>query len=549
MSRKLKNRKKPEKIIAALYCRVSTYDQTVLDFSSLDAQEQALKDWCKQEGWQVFDVYIDKGISAKDLKRPALKRLRNDAKSGKFNQVIYTKMDRLSRNLRDHLFLADEFEDLNIILKSKSEPFIGDGVMGRMFHQMLMVFSEMERQMIAERNHEKRYQTVKAGRPPGGRAPIGYDYIDSELVVNSNDKKIVKRIFTEYTSGKSPIKIANELNKEGFVTPIRITQKGSNKGNRHGGKPFNKKMILDILNNKTYIGINKFHDEEFKGNHKAIISKSLFRKAEKMRKKKSIGGRLGKPKTSDLLLLGLIKCGHCGSKMTCVPSHKKSKNGIKIHHYYRCTKTIHSGAKGCQGGQVSAKAIERFIKDWLERFIKDNEEFKKEAESDAIRLDEERIKKLKKKKTAIQGNLKKNQIELNNLLNVAKEAGGTIKELASEIESVSKGIINIEQELNNIDIEIDVIRGRTITPEELIKSFEKIVPYLEKVNKDELRDILNLIIKDIRIKKPIFPEEKWAITVNAWSHDPSDYILDVLSSSCYQPQLYPGQDSNLWPTA
>ena len=85
MSRKLKNRKKPEKIIAALYCRVSTYDQTVLDFSSLDAQEQALKDWCKQEGWQVFDVYIDKGISAKDLKRPALKRLRNDAKSGKFN--------------------------------------------------------------------------------------------------------------------------------------------------------------------------------------------------------------------------------------------------------------------------------------------------------------------------------------------------------------------------------------------------------------------------------------------------------------------------------
>ena len=108
--------------------------------------------------------------------------------------------------------------------------------------------------------------------------------------------------------------------------------------------------------------------------------------------------------------------------------------------------------------------------------------------------------------------MKKNQIELNNLLNVVKEAGGTIKELASEIESVSRGIINIEQELNNIDIEIDVIRGRTITPEELIKSFEKIVPYLEKVNKDELRDILNLIIKDIRIKKPIFPEEKWAIT-------------------------------------
>ena len=63
MPRKKKKRIKPEKIIAALYCRVSTYDQTVLDFSSLDAQEQALKDWCKDEGWQVYQVYIDKGIS------------------------------------------------------------------------------------------------------------------------------------------------------------------------------------------------------------------------------------------------------------------------------------------------------------------------------------------------------------------------------------------------------------------------------------------------------------------------------------------------------
>ena len=71
MPRKKNQPDKPEKIKTALYCRVSTYDQTVLDFSSLDSQEQSLKDWCKQEGWQVYDVYTDKGISAKDLNRPA----------------------------------------------------------------------------------------------------------------------------------------------------------------------------------------------------------------------------------------------------------------------------------------------------------------------------------------------------------------------------------------------------------------------------------------------------------------------------------------------
>ena len=79
----------------------------------------------------------------------------------------------------------------------ESNPSLG-GIMGRMFHQMLMVFSEMERQMIAERNHEKRYQTVKSGRPPGGRAPIGYDYINSKLVVNKKYEKIY--IFSPFFS-------------------------------------------------------------------------------------------------------------------------------------------------------------------------------------------------------------------------------------------------------------------------------------------------------------------------------------------------------------
>ena len=545
MPRKKKKRIKPEKLIAALYCRVSTYDQTVLDFSSLDAQEQALKDWCKDEGWQVYQVYIDKGISAKDLKRPALKMLRNDAKSGKFNQIIYTKMDRLSRSLRDHLLLTDEFDDLGIITKSKSEPFIGDGIMGRMFHQMLMVFSEMERQMIAERNHEKRYQTVKSGRPPGGRAPIGYDYINSKLVVNKKYEKIIKRIYQEYINGITPIEIAKQLNKEGFDTPVRLTQKGQNKGKKRGGKSFNKKMILDILNNKTYTGINKFYEEEFKGEHKEIISKAIFKKVKKIRKKKSLKKLPGKPKTSDLLLLGLLKCGYCGKWMTSVPSHKKTKAGLNIHYYYRCTSAIHRGAKGCKGGQVSAKAIEQFIKDWIQRFIQDNKEFKKEAESDAIKLDAIRIDKLKKKKKSIQGNLKKKKIELNNLLNIAKVASRTIKELASAIELLSKDVIDIESELSNLDLEMDIIRGRTITPKELIKSLEKIVPYLEQSSKNELRSIYNLIMKDIQIKKPTPPDEKWAITVNAWSHDSSTYILEMLSGSCYRPQLYPEQDSNL----
>jgi|TARA_Y100000310_G_scaffold339780_1_gene433544 site-specific DNA recombinase len=544
MPRKKKQTEKPEKIIAALYCRVSTYDQTTLDFSSLDSQEQALKDWCKQEGWQVFDVYTDKGISAKDLNRPALKRLRNDARTGKFNQIIYTKMDRLSRSLRDHLFLSDEFEELNIITKSKSEPFIGDGVMGRMFHQMLMVFSEMERQMIAERNHEKAYQAAKAGRPPGGRAPIGYDYVKSKLKVNQGDKAIVKRIFTEYNDGEKPIKIAEGLNADGYSTPIRVTQKGRNKGKKHGGKEFDKRIILQILANKTYLGLIKFHDEEFTGKHTPIISKSLFKKSERMRKKKTVQRGLGMPKTSDLLLLGIIHCGYCGSNMTSVPSHKKTKAGVNIHYYYRCTKVVHSGVKACKGGQISAKAIEGFITDWLEMFINNDQEFHNTTETDAQLSDVKRLKELKSNKSSLSKNLKSKNSELNNLMNIAKAGGGKIKEIANEIKSTSQSIAQIENQINEVELEMDILSSRSISPNELIESLKKIVPYLTKVSREELRNILNLIIRNVHVKKPTPPNEKWAITVNVWSQDPNNYIMDVLSGSCYRPLLYPGTDSN-----
>ena len=63
MPRKKKKQVKPEKIISAIYCRVSTYDQTVLDFSSLDAQEQALRDWCKDRisRWKIprYIFFVD----------------------------------------------------------------------------------------------------------------------------------------------------------------------------------------------------------------------------------------------------------------------------------------------------------------------------------------------------------------------------------------------------------------------------------------------------------------------------------------------------------
>ena len=86
----------------ALYTRVSTEDQ-VRDGTSLQVQEEFLRAFALRQGWQVAELYMDDGYSGYYMERPALKRLLDDAQKGKFDCVLFYKLDRFSRNLKDAL--------------------------------------------------------------------------------------------------------------------------------------------------------------------------------------------------------------------------------------------------------------------------------------------------------------------------------------------------------------------------------------------------------------------------------------------------------------
>ena len=71
--------------IAGIYIRVSTEDQAREGFS-LGEQEEKLKQYCKYKEFEIFKIYKDAGISAKDMEnRPAFKEMLEDMKSGKIN--------------------------------------------------------------------------------------------------------------------------------------------------------------------------------------------------------------------------------------------------------------------------------------------------------------------------------------------------------------------------------------------------------------------------------------------------------------------------------
>ena len=120
-----------EKKIAGIYIRVSTEDQAREGFS-LGEQEEKLRQLCKYKDFEIFKVYKDAGISAKDMtNRPAFQQMLEDMKAGKLNYIVAYKLDRVTRSVRDleilistlekyHCYLICDRDDVNTSTANRS---------------------------------------------------------------------------------------------------------------------------------------------------------------------------------------------------------------------------------------------------------------------------------------------------------------------------------------------------------------------------------------------------------------------------------------------
>ena len=156
-----KKKKKPAKKAkrAAIYCRVSTFDQNRGDYSSLEDQEQRLRRAVEDDGHEVFQVYKEVANSA-NLERDELKKMLG--KLDDIDVVYVTKLDRLSRSMSDWCRLNELLEEKECALVSVTQKIDTTTTMGRFFRDLLMLFAQFEREMIAERVNEVGNRAAKA---------------------------------------------------------------------------------------------------------------------------------------------------------------------------------------------------------------------------------------------------------------------------------------------------------------------------------------------------------------------------------------------------
>lgn len=361
----------------AIYTRVSTTDNLDKDFTSLDSQRESGESYItsqKSEGWIALpEQYNDAGFTGANTDRPALQKLTTDIKTGKVDCVIVYKVDRLSRSLLDFTQLLEFFDKNKVAFVSVTQHFNTNTSMGRLTLNILLSFAQFEREIISERTRDKMGAAKKKGKWIGGIVPIGYD-LDREnhrLVINPQEAKIVKEIFSSYLKEKSVLKVAKMLNSKGCLTK----RHNAIKGKPRGGLPFTGNAIALIAKNAYYLGKVRYQGQLYPGEQTSIIDDDTYNKAQAIlaeNKPKQIPQHTHRKMG---LLNGIMRCNACNCTMYLSYSIKK---GRLKYTYYLCSKAQKRGYRSCPTKALNAGLLERKIIELLQPIAKD-ERFNKEA--------------------------------------------------------------------------------------------------------------------------------------------------------------------------
>ena len=471
-----------ERKIAGVYIRVSTEDQAREGFS-LGEQEEKLLQLCNFKELEVYKVYKDAGISAKDMEhRPQFQEMLQDMKEGKINYIVAYKLDRITRSVRDLEELISVLEQYNCFLLCDRDDVNTSTANGRFFVRMLTVLSQLEIEIVSERTKFGLNGAIKSGHIPGQR-PFGYTKSeDKKMIVDNATRPYVEKIFDMYLEGKSFQQISNIFNEEKLLNP----------------KKWKDTTIQKIIDNKIYMGdyeqykrIGKQENLEpivYMNVVEPIISRAKWEECQKQKERNQ------RTYTRDRIytFFQRLKYPSCG----CIIKCKGSGDTKRKYMYYTCE-------------HCHINFNENYVEELLESFIYDLLEYDmavkkfflpiledKNNKIDTTTIDKE-IRTLEKQRDRIKQAYIKGIVEMEDF----KEDYKLIEDKLANLENKKLELVNLEtfnysphELLAQRDLEREkMIRLDTLNS--LLKS------KWNDMDKSEKQEFISKFIDTIEIKK------------------------------------------------
>lgn len=294
----------------ACYCRVSTDEQVKFGFS-IQAQKDALEKYCKEKGYK-YDFFVDEGISASSMKkRKALNEMLD--KSNAFDAILFTKLDRLSRNVLDANNINKILQENNCTMKAIDEDDIDTSTADGTFMFNLRV-------SLAQREIGKTSERIKFvfenkrnnGEVTSGTKKYGYDIVDKKYQINPIEAENIVNLYKYFIS----------VNGNKSKTYEYFIEHFEGKG---------QDALYYYLRETAYIGKYKLHRKQvYIDNYiPRIMPDELFNQVQNLLVKRQYSTK--KP-SATALFAGLLYCNCCGLRMTTNFDHRVKCLTIR----YRC---------------------------------------------------------------------------------------------------------------------------------------------------------------------------------------------------------------------
>ena len=209
-----------------IYARKSTPQEVEADEKSVTRQIKGGHKWAGEHGWTVVRVYLDEGVSGRLVKkRPQWQALLADAATGAFEGVIFFDLDRFGRNGRHVTEALNRLVDLDITVidYSTGRPIDLNTFEGRIATQLTAEFAEQQARTIGKHIRGALHDKASRGLVASGRC---YGYTNLRIAkghverrVNDAEAPVVRRIYSEFASGRPVFQITTGLNDDGVPPP------------------------------------------------------------------------------------------------------------------------------------------------------------------------------------------------------------------------------------------------------------------------------------------------------------------------------------------
>ena len=360
-----------------IYMRLSRDDDKAGESMSIEHQRIILRNYVAESGGVIVDEYIDDGWSGTNFDRPAVKRLLEDAQSGKIDTIVVKDLSRFGRNYIqvgqyiDYIFPAYgiRFIALNDNLDTSDRTSTAMDMM-----PIMNVFNEWHAANTSKKIRAVLEAKQRSGQYTNWQYCYGYKAGDDEnrtAIIDEIAAQVVRRIFDMRLQGSSIKVIARTLTDEGIPNPTKyFTRKDGGKWERKCSPYWSPRTVMGILSNPIYIGtvtqhktttvsyknhkVIKIPDAEHivkENAHEAIISREVWDKVQEINQSVS-RGRVDK---SNVIhnLSGLLVCADCGKKLKFKTANKSNS--------YKCRTYIDLGKKYCSSHTITESVLERIV--------------------------------------------------------------------------------------------------------------------------------------------------------------------------------------------